>query len=152
MDEPTRALAEDLVEAMRPLDVRVRAMFGGYTFYVDDKVVGLVNDGRVFVKRSSAEALLDGLAELAPAYPGARESWRLAADALALPRGRRPVGDRGNCRGAPHGPAAQVAHRAKWSQPRGAVGMPATDTPASPARSVTDPMTTQPRGTSSTRG
>lgn len=79
LDDATRALADDLVEALRPLEARARPMFGGYCFYVDEKVVGLVCDGRVFVKRSGRDDLLRDFAELAPAYPGARDSWRLPA-------------------------------------------------------------------------
>jgi TfoX/Sxy family transcriptional regulator of competence genes len=77
IDEETRRAADDLVEALAPLDARAKAMFGGYCFYVDDKVVGLVCDGRVFVKRSARDDLLEGSADLAPAYPGAKDSWRL---------------------------------------------------------------------------
>jgi TfoX/Sxy family transcriptional regulator of competence genes len=77
LDEDTKRAAEDLVEALQPLDARAKAMFGGYCFYVDDKVAGLVCDGRVFVKKSSRDDLLEELAESAPAYPGAKDSWRL---------------------------------------------------------------------------
>lgn len=80
LDDGTRQAADDLVEALQPLAARARAMFGGYCFYIDDKVVGLVCDGRVFVKRSSRDDLLADSAELAPAYPGAPDSWRLPQD------------------------------------------------------------------------
>lgn len=83
LDDATRALAADLVEALQPLMARARPMFGGYCFYVDDKVVGLINDGAIFVKRSARDDLLQGWAELAPSYPGASDSWRLPASALA---------------------------------------------------------------------
>jgi hypothetical protein len=56
-------------------------MFGGYCVYIDEKVVGLVCDGRIFVKITPA-MLLDGWADQAPAYPGAKDSWRLPGDAL----------------------------------------------------------------------
>lgn len=110
LDEATRAAAEELIEALHPLMARARAMFGGYCFYVDGKVVGLVCDGRVFVKTSARDELLTGWADLAPAYPGAKDSWRLPVSALretpdrvrdvihqvslALPARRR----RGSCR------------------------------------------------------
>lgn len=67
---------------MAPLDIRIRAMFGGYCFYIDDKVAGLVCDGRVFVKRSARDDVIEGFAELAPAYAGAKDSWRLPAEAI----------------------------------------------------------------------
>ncbi len=82
LDDRTRAAADDLIEALQPLDARAKAMFGGYCFYVDDKVVGLVCDGHVFVKRSARDDLLEGWARLAPAYPGAKDSWQLPAGAL----------------------------------------------------------------------
>lgn len=77
MDDDTRQTADDLVECLLPLKASVRAMFGGYCVYIDDKVVGLVCDGRVFVKPSKAETIISGFAEPAPAYPGAKDSWRL---------------------------------------------------------------------------
>lgn len=82
MDPATKATADDLIEVLRPLDARAKAMFGGYCFYVDDKVAGLVCDGRVFVKRSTHDELLAELAELAPAYPGAKDTWRLPTDVV----------------------------------------------------------------------
>ena len=67
LDDATKQAGDDLLEVLQPLDARVRAMFGGLTFYVDDKVAGVVCDGRVFVKRSGRDELFDGFAELAPA-------------------------------------------------------------------------------------
>lgn len=81
-DKATQDAVDDLVEALQPLNVRARAMFGGYCFYVDEKVTGLICDGRIFVKRSLSDDLLQESAELAPAYPGAKDSWRLPEDAL----------------------------------------------------------------------
>ena len=81
MDVPTRRVAEDLTECLAPLNATTRAMFGGYCVYVDDKEAGLVCDGRVFVKPSSADEILSGFADPAPAYPGAKDSWRLPASA-----------------------------------------------------------------------
>ena len=52
-------------------------MFGGYCVYVDDKVVGIVGDGQVFIKTSRRDDLLEPVATLAPAYPGAKDSWLL---------------------------------------------------------------------------
>ena len=82
MDEATRQVANDLAAHLAPLEGSAKAMFGGYCVYVDDKVVGMVNDGRIFVKPTPATASLDDWAEQAPAYPGAKDSWRLPADAL----------------------------------------------------------------------
>ncbi|GAA0353909.1 TfoX/Sxy family protein [Micropruina glycogenica] len=82
LDDATRAAAQDLIEALQPLDAHAKAMFGGYCFYVGDKVVGLVCDGHVFVKPSAKDDLLRDWAQLAPAYPGAKDSWRLPAGAV----------------------------------------------------------------------
>lgn len=82
MDADSKRLAQALLGWLEPLGGSTRAMFGGYCVYLDGKPVGLVNDGSIFVKRSSAEAQLAGLAELGPAYPGAKDSWRLAPTAL----------------------------------------------------------------------
>ena len=83
MDELTKRVADDLLDCLAPLEAHVRAMFGGYCVYIDDKVTGLVCDGRVFVKPSPAESTLEEFADLHPAYPGARRSWRLPAEALS---------------------------------------------------------------------
>lgn len=83
MDEQTKRAADDLLEVLAPLDASARAMFGGYAYYVDGVVVGLITYGRVHVKRSPAEELLSDFATLAPAYDGAKETWRLPDDAIA---------------------------------------------------------------------
>ena len=84
MDEQTRRMADELVSYLAPLEGTAKAMFGGYCVYIDEKVVGLVCDGRVFVKPTLATASLDGWADMAPAYPGAKDSWRLPGDALVV--------------------------------------------------------------------
>lgn len=91
MGPTTRIAAEDFLDALAPLDAHMKAMFGGYCVYVQGKVVALVCDGGVFVKRSSADAALDGWATLGAAYPGARETWRLPTNA-ALDDPERVVG------------------------------------------------------------
>lgn len=82
--EDTKLVAADLLEALRPLEARSRAMFGGYCVYVDEKVVALVVDGTVFVKRSARDDLFDGWAVSDRAYPGAKESWRLPPDSIEI--------------------------------------------------------------------
>lgn len=57
-------------------------MFGGFCVYVDDKVLATVCDSAAFIKRSTADDLLVGWAHLAPAYPGAKPSWKLPANCL----------------------------------------------------------------------
>lgn len=81
-DPATQAMAEALVEALFPLNARARAMFGGYSFYIDDKIAGMVCDGSVFVKPSPHDDLIGPHADLAPAYPGAKDTWRLKPGVL----------------------------------------------------------------------
>lgn len=76
-DQATKDAADDLIDALQPLDAHVRAMFGEFCFYVNGKVTGLICGGHVFVKRSTEDDLLAEVADLAPAYPGARDTWRL---------------------------------------------------------------------------
>ena len=72
MDEQTRQKADELAAYLAPFEGTVKAMFGGYCVYLDEKVVGLVNDGRLFVKITPATASLEGWADQSPAYPGAK--------------------------------------------------------------------------------
>lgn len=87
--------------------VRARKMFGEYALYCDEKVVGLICDDRLFVKKTEqGEKLIQGRYEEAPAYPGAKLSMlvgedvledrellteliRQTADAVALPKRKR---------------------------------------------------------------
>ena len=52
MDPATRIAAEDLLETLCPTNASIKAMFGGYCVYLYGKVVALVCDGNIFVKRS----------------------------------------------------------------------------------------------------
>lgn len=87
---------------------RARKMFGEYALYLEDRVVALVCDDRLFVKPlPEARALLPG-AEEAPPYPGARlhlvaDPWldepdelaaalRAVAEALPPPKPRKRKG------------------------------------------------------------
>ncbi|GLY64946.1 TfoX/Sxy family protein [Amycolatopsis taiwanensis] len=71
MDEATRVAAEDFLDVLLPLDARMKPMFGGYCVYVQNKVVALVCDGDVFIKRSKMDAALQDWTSLGVAYPGA---------------------------------------------------------------------------------
>lgn len=83
MDPATRAVPEDLLEALsESADASVKAMFGGYCVYLEGKVVALVCDGSIFVKRSQADHELEGWATLDTAYPGAQPTWRLPDGAV----------------------------------------------------------------------
>ena len=58
--------------------VSARKMFGEYGVYCDGKIVGLVCDDQPFVKVTEAgRAWLGDAVDLAPAYPGAKLSFRV---------------------------------------------------------------------------
>lgn len=67
---------------------RVRAMFGGYTLYYDEKVVGLVSDEVLFIKITPGTKRILGESETGPPYPGARDAYvigeGISADKNAL--------------------------------------------------------------------
>jgi DNA transformation protein and related proteins len=63
--------------------IRARKMFGEYAVYCDDKVVGLVCDDQLFVKKTPAgAALLGAEAEEGPPYTGAKPAFVIDADVL----------------------------------------------------------------------
>ena len=82
-------------------------MFGEYGLYLDDKMVGVICDDRLFIKPTATGRDFAGPLEEAPAYPGAKASLvvddaRLAdgdwlstlisvtAKALPAPKKKRP--------------------------------------------------------------
>ncbi len=73
-----------LLDALSPLDLSARKMFGEYALYLDGKVVALVCDDQLFLKPTpGAKAALPDCPE-APPYPGAK-SHLLVTDALDDP-------------------------------------------------------------------
>lgn len=96
-----------IVDRLGPLDVRARAMFGGYGLYCDEKIVGLICDDSLFIKPSSGSSEFLGELELSPPYPGAKDYHRVSpkmleeddwlrdviqrtADALPMPKPKKP--------------------------------------------------------------
>jgi DNA transformation protein len=75
---------EFILDQLADLDgVRTRKMFGEYALYCRDKVVGLICDGRLFVKiTAEGKAVVGDTYAEAPAYPGAKPSIAVAADVL----------------------------------------------------------------------
>jgi TfoX/Sxy family transcriptional regulator of competence genes len=63
----------DVLEALAPLAVRARSMFGEYGIYCDEKIVALVCDDRVFLKPTIAADALSAKLEACPPYPGAKD-------------------------------------------------------------------------------
>lgn len=75
---------DHLRDALGPLPVSARKMFGEYALYLDGKVVALVCDDQLFLKPTpGALAALPDCPTGAP-YPGAK-SHLLVADALDDP-------------------------------------------------------------------
>ena len=60
--------------------IRSRKMFGEYAIYCDEKVVALVCDNELFVKITDAGRALLHTIDEAPAYPGAKPSFRIAGE------------------------------------------------------------------------
>lgn len=73
---------EFVLDQLRPLDVRARAMFGEYTVYCDEKPVAFVCDDTVFLKPTSVPADRLRGAVASPAYPGSKDHWALPGDQL----------------------------------------------------------------------
>lgn len=75
---------EHLLDALAPLPLSARKMFGEYALYLDGKVVALVCDDQLFLKPTpGALAALPGCPQGHP-YPGAKPHL-LATDALDDP-------------------------------------------------------------------
>lgn len=60
--------------------VRSRRMFGEYCVYYDEKPVALVCDDELYVKQTAAGREYLVAPEEAPAYPGAKPSFRVSGD------------------------------------------------------------------------
>lgn len=65
------------LKQLRPAgDVGARKMFGEYGLYLDGKIIGLICDNQVFIKKTAAGARLLGEdALVGNAYPGAKLSF-----------------------------------------------------------------------------
>jgi TfoX/Sxy family transcriptional regulator of competence genes len=61
--------------------IRIQPMFGEYALYLDEKLVGLVADDRLFIKKTAYGDSTLGEGFDAPPYPGAKPS-------LLIPEGR----------------------------------------------------------------
>lgn len=62
-----------ILDALVPLHVRARAMFGEYGIYCDEKIVALVCDDRFYLKPTAAVDSLAVDLERCPPYPGAKD-------------------------------------------------------------------------------
>ena len=62
---------------------RVKAMFGEFALYADDKVVGLICDDQLFVKITEESAALAERCDQVSPYPGARAHHLVPEDVIA---------------------------------------------------------------------
>ena len=75
-----REYVENFLEGLELYGVRVRPMMGDYVVYCNDKTVGSICDGHLFVKITPASRnLLDGAPELPP-YAGAKPCYLVEND------------------------------------------------------------------------
>lgn len=61
-------------------DIRYRKMFGDYALYCNDKVIGLICDDQLFIKKT---ALINNYLDdshIAPPFPGAKNFYRVPED------------------------------------------------------------------------
>lgn len=66
-------------------DVTYRKMFGEYGIYLDAKFVGTVCDNTLFLKVTKEAQDLEPQLDLAPAYEGAKPSFRIPTEMLEDP-------------------------------------------------------------------
>ncbi len=79
----TKAFAAEVLDALGARDVPVRAMFGEYAIYCDNKVFGLLCDNTLFVKITEpGEAVAGGIDRGSP-YPQAKPHFVIPAQRLA---------------------------------------------------------------------
>lgn len=64
-------------------NIRIQPMFGEYALYLDEKLVGLIGDDRLFMKRTAYGDEALGPECQAPPYPGAKPSLLVPEDRVA---------------------------------------------------------------------
>ena len=62
--------------------MRIQAMFGEYALYVDEKLVALICDDQLYVKKTAYGEQALGAGHEAPPYPGAKPALRIPNDRL----------------------------------------------------------------------
>ena len=70
-------------QAMGSGDVRVKKMFGEAALYLDDVLVAMICDDRLFVKPTKAGHEMIGEPDLAAPYPGAKDHFCLSEKRIA---------------------------------------------------------------------
>ena len=64
-------------------DARMRPMFGEYVVYVDEKVIGQINESRLFIKVTKFGEAFAPEFESASPYPGAKVAFVVPPEKLA---------------------------------------------------------------------
>lgn len=86
-----RAYADLVVGLLQPEDVRVRAMFGEYCLYHNNKPVAFICDNRVLLKPTDPPVpQIEGLTQ-SEAYPGSKLYWVAPEDLLDTPWFRETI-------------------------------------------------------------
>ncbi len=79
-----KATAESiLAQLLAVADARMRPMFGEYVVYVDEKVIGQINEGRLFIKVTKFGEQFTSELEKASPYPGAKAAFVVPPEKLA---------------------------------------------------------------------
>lgn len=75
--------AEEILAHLQAVaDTRIRPMMGEYVLYVDDKVVGQINDNKLFIKVTAfGESFAADLKCESP-YPGAKPAFIVPEDRI----------------------------------------------------------------------
>ncbi len=71
-----KAAAERILACLSAVaDARIKPMFGEYGVYVDEKMIGQINEGRLFVKATPFGEEYAPKLEKASPYPGAKPAF-----------------------------------------------------------------------------
>ena len=73
----SKEVVQQILDALVPLDVRARPMFGSYGVWCDEKFVAILSGTDLYIKRSGAALYLFEGTEPAPPFPGARHWHRV---------------------------------------------------------------------------
>jgi len=77
-----KSFAQYVLDQIDDSKSRVRAMFGEFALYYDDKVVGLICDNTLFLKITESSKDFLGNNKTGPAYKGAKDSYIISEETL----------------------------------------------------------------------
>lgn len=80
------SMVEHICDQMQAAgDIKYRKMFGEYGIYLGAKFIGTICDNTLYLKVTAEAQDLEPHLELAPAYEGAKPSFRIPAEMLDDP-------------------------------------------------------------------